>query len=61
MPNPECHDAITALIAEHGLHAVYTDVREREGYCSNCGCPLLEGEAHAPGGIGMCYIDVQAR
>jgi hypothetical protein len=51
--------AVDALIAEHGLKAVYEAVRlDRDGFCGNCGCPLDDGAPHQAAGIGWCYSGV---
>ena len=47
--------AVDLLIAQHGLPAVYAEVRSRPGFCGNCGCPLLDDQPHVPGGLGYCH------
>lgn len=48
--------AITELIEQYGLAAVYYDVRRRDGFCSNCGTPYEPYAVHQMAGMGYCEI-----
>lgn len=50
-------EAMTALVQEHGLSAVWRELRRRGGWCENCGCSFETGTHHVWGEEqGTCYL-----
>ena len=49
--------ALDALVGLYGLPLVYEVIRERDGFCGNCGVPEEPECVHRHNGFGSCWIE----